>query len=600
MKPVTISGMKGGAAVPLALLITMYGALLRLDAFTGKYGTLEHPAWARVATHPLAGVASHLRPTAVSWPREPNPYVGGDPINYLKYAREMRTFYQPHVREPMFLAATRAGLAALDQQDAGVSLASAAGSTLAIFGTFLLGAAVISPAGGLLAAAIFAVEYDVITWAVDGWRDDFFTATVLFAAWALIRFHRSPSFSNALLVGGIGGVSALTRITALSFLLPALAWVAVAGRGSTRRDRAVYAGVAFIILAALIAPFLISCAIATGDPFFSINAHTVYYRSAEGLSIAQPMSAEQYIASKFARLPVATVDVGMTGLFVQPFVTKWNGVDVWSPGLAVILKWSALAGLAAMPFFANGRLVLLILLTSLVPYAFTWNVGGGGEWRFTMHAYPFYIVAAILALRGACIAVAAAIAKRPFPWRLAAQRGLVAALTLLVAAAVWSLALPWLVIREVIQNRDSVSIETGGRDWAFYRGGWSEPHLEGQVPVRVSHSERASVFLPLPNKESYTIVVRADPVAPDVQKTLTVLFNSQVVGRFQMAWDPQRVGSYRAILPAAWVKPGINELTLVPDAMAPAGTAGPRFAWMPASQRIGVRLWQIRIVPDSP
>ena len=63
MKPVTISGMKGGAAVPLALLITMYGALLRLDAFTGKYGTLEHPAWARVATHQLAGVASHLRPT---------------------------------------------------------------------------------------------------------------------------------------------------------------------------------------------------------------------------------------------------------------------------------------------------------------------------------------------------------------------------------------------------------------------------------------------------------------------------------------------------------------------------------------------------------
>ena len=181
----------------LALLITMYGALLRLDALTGKYGTLEHPAWARVATHPLAGVASHLRPTAVSWPREPNPYVGGDPINYLKYAREMRTFYQPHVREPMFLAATRAGLAALDQQDAGVSLASAAGSTLAIFGTFLLGAAVISPAGGLLAAAIFAVEYDVITWAVDGWRDDFFTATVLFAAWSLIRFHRSPSFSKS-------------------------------------------------------------------------------------------------------------------------------------------------------------------------------------------------------------------------------------------------------------------------------------------------------------------------------------------------------------------------------------------------------------------
>ncbi|HEY3885880.1 MAG TPA: hypothetical protein VGL62_11765, partial [Vicinamibacterales bacterium] len=42
------------AMLPLAVLVTLYGALLRLDAFTGKYGTLDHPAWARYATHELA------------------------------------------------------------------------------------------------------------------------------------------------------------------------------------------------------------------------------------------------------------------------------------------------------------------------------------------------------------------------------------------------------------------------------------------------------------------------------------------------------------------------------------------------------------------
>ena len=34
-------------------------------------------------------------------------------------------------------------------------------------------------------------------------------------------------------------------------------------------------------MGAVVAPYLISCAIATGDPLFAINYHTVYYRFAE-------------------------------------------------------------------------------------------------------------------------------------------------------------------------------------------------------------------------------------------------------------------------------------------------------------------------------
>jgi hypothetical protein len=281
----------GAAGIIAALLITFYGGLLRLDAFTAKYGTLDHPAWARFMTKDVAPLVRHVRPAIFGWPRESKPYLGGDPINYLRFARELTTFYQPHVREPVFLATTRAGLWALDGQDAGVSLASAFGSMLAIFATYLLGAALISPLGGLAAAAIMAVEYEAITWGVDGWRDDLFTATVLLAAWAFLRFHDRPSFSRALLAGGMGGLACLTRVTALSFIIPALFWVAFAGPRPGRRVRAEYAAVAGVILTAIVAPFLISCAIATGDPFFAINYHTGYYRFAEGLPIAQPMSA---------------------------------------------------------------------------------------------------------------------------------------------------------------------------------------------------------------------------------------------------------------------------------------------------------------------
>ena len=385
------------AALAAALLITLYGALLRLDAFTGKYGTLDHPAWARVMTHDIAPLTRHLRPATVNWRREPRPYIGGDPITYLQYAREMTSFYQPHVREPVFLATTRLGLWALDNQDAGISLASAAGSLVAIFAAYLLGAALVSRLGGLIAAALMAVEYNTITWAVDGWRDDTFTAAFLLSAWALVRFRDRATFGNALLVGITAGAACLTRITALSFIVPALVWLAASGKTGAR-ERLIHLGTAALLMTAVVAPFLVSCYIATGDPLFAINYHTAYYRHAEGIPIDQPMSAADYLRLKFARHPFGSLDVGINGLFVLPFTAKWLPFDVWVRGLATLLSGAALVGLALWVFSARGRLMLVIALGSLVPYAFTWNLGGGAEWRFTMHAYPFYLVAASLAL----------------------------------------------------------------------------------------------------------------------------------------------------------------------------------------------------------
>src|SRR5215813_2002117 len=56
------------------LLILSYGALLRLDAFTGKYGSLDRPAWARFMTRDVGALARHAHPAAVHWGREPRPY----------------------------------------------------------------------------------------------------------------------------------------------------------------------------------------------------------------------------------------------------------------------------------------------------------------------------------------------------------------------------------------------------------------------------------------------------------------------------------------------------------------------------------------------
>jgi 4-amino-4-deoxy-L-arabinose transferase-like glycosyltransferase len=580
-----------------ALLITAFGAFLRLDAFVQKYGPLQHPAWARVLTHRVAPLAVHVRPAFFTWRPEQRPYLGGDPINYLRYAREMTSFYQPHVREPIFLALTRASLWLLGDQDEGLSLASAIGSVLTILGVYLLGATVRSPAVGLGAALIVAIEFVLITWAPDGWRDDTFTAAVVLSAWAFLRFRRTASFADALLLGGMAGAACLTRITALSFVVPALAWLMIDCPPAERRARLRVTALATLISAAIVLPYLISCAVATGDPLYAINYHTRYYRYGEGLPSDRPMSAGEYVRSKLSSRPFATADTAATGIFVQPFRTKWNGIDPWIPGLAAVLRGCSLAGLLMLLFSPGGRLMLVILFTSIVPYALTWNIAGGGEWRFTMHAYPFFIVAAFYAIEGAWQVVVALWRNRgrvmpaALPWLRPA------ALVLAVAANLTAayLLLPWFVAREAIARGDDVSIETGGRDFAFYGSGWSTPHLES-ITVRVSRAERAIVQIPLPSRRAYDIVLRVDPVAPERQDRVTLLLNRHLLGSIHLTWNPERVGSYRVRLPAQHVVVGSNELALIPDTMVPASSAGTRFAWLDARDRLGIRLWYVRVL----
>ena len=111
----------------LVALLTFYAAALRADALAGKYGPLHGPAWVRLVNG-LATAGAHLHPRSVRWRAVRTPYVGGDPVNYVKYAREMEGFYQPKAREPVFLTTTRGFLWLLDDQDIAVSYASATAS----------------------------------------------------------------------------------------------------------------------------------------------------------------------------------------------------------------------------------------------------------------------------------------------------------------------------------------------------------------------------------------------------------------------------------------------------------------------------------------
>ena len=607
------------ASILAITAITLLGALLRLDALTVKYGWLEHPGWAVRLEQALLPVSSALRPEGAPWARVDQPYVRGDPINYLRFAREMRHFYQAHVREPVFLALTRGMLWLMRGSDIAVSYASALAGTLAIVATYLLGTAAWSRAAGLIAAAALAIELDAVKWAVDGWRDDTFMLFVALCGWAFVRLLQRPTRRWAVAAGVIAAGACLTRISALSFVVPALVWIGVRqwrGHASDitpaigsrmpharRRTIALPAVTAACVMAALVAPFLINCWRATGDPFFAINYHTVYYRAAEGRSLEEPVGALTYVAGKLRERPLGTIDTAGVGLLVFPFTNKWFGFTQWSPWLGPVLRWFAVAGLILALWSREGRLLWLILVTSLAPYAVTWSVGGGGEWRFTQHAYPFYLAAAGAAMAILGCAAVRVLRRQAELASLATRRRLrqSAAFALIVALG-WLLyvTLPYFVIREALAAGDTVSVGVSNRDLLFFDSKWSDRSGSGNVVVRVAVADRVSIRLPLPRPTEHLLTLRMDPpqlADPAYQPKVTVFVDGHTIGHVRFDFDPQRMGAYRMTVPRELAGRSFSRLDLVASHTVPAAQAGPRFAWLPGETPVAFYLWYVRVEP---
>jgi len=402
------------------LLVVGLAALLRAEALVNRQWQDQAPLGLRR----LAVVMWDLHPAGLRLSPGDQVYEG-DPFTYLGFARDMRGFYDAHVREPVFVATAKRFMDLLGGADIGLSVASAFYSTLLVAATYALGASFFSRQVGILAALALAVERQSIGFSVLGWRDDafaFFTALTLVA---IRRLADRPGLLRGVIAGLVAAAACLTRITALAYVLPALSigsLLAVRGTHGVRaRGPLIVCGVVF---AAALAPYLLTCWIAFGDPFHAINAHTVFYRGRAGLPYDTPMNAVRFLG--YQRGPVELLDTALVGLTSYPFLNKWTDFDDWIPGAAWSLRSASLLGLVAWLFVPRGRLLLVALLASLVPYAVTWEVPGGGEWRFTLHAYPFLLVAAFWALRAVAHrddrprllkALATAVLGLPVAWR---------------------------------------------------------------------------------------------------------------------------------------------------------------------------------------
>jgi len=481
-------------------LVTLAAGAFRFESLAIRYWGVAGPDWAEA----LAADIRSLRPGAF----EHAPYAeayGGDPFSYLTIARSMGAFYEPSSREPLFPALTRLALWFAADRDIGINFLSALASTLTCVSIFALGARLLSPWSGLLAALLWAIEWQAISFSVEGWRDDLFTLQVAACAAGLVALHLRPTTRGALLLGLVGGLTLLTRLSALTFLIPGIVAAVLLPSNAGRPDRLRASAIALAGMGLLAGPFMISCALGYGDPFHAVNVHAAFYRNRAGLEGSGGLTAVQFLAQ--SRLPWEFVETGFVGLTSFPFLNKWSGFGAWLSGLGDAVRLLALAGLPILLLRPAGLVALVVLFSSIAPYAWTWDIPGGSEWRFTLPAYPFYLVSAAIAVESAIrfIADVRARAARRAALHGALRYGVVAGVLLLGVPWIHQ-KLDWLRVAEAIRSGRSTMIQAGAEAGDVFASGWRH-RSDGGGAFEMNEAE-ARLRIPLPEGRRARAVLR--------------------------------------------------------------------------------------------
>jgi hypothetical protein len=284
-------------------------------------------------------------------------------------------------------------------------------------------------------------------------------------------------------------------------------------------------------------------------------------------------------------------------VFAYPFNNKWVGIDTWLPGLGRLLSWFAILGMIGWLWSRDGRLLSCVLLGSMIPFSATWTVRGGAEWRFTLFAYSFYLVAAfwfVERLMGRALQL-----RRGLTLRKTAGQALGMA-TIVVAGICWTFLMPYIVMHESLAEGDAAMIRAGERDRFLLAQGWSDLVVTHNVTTRFSTEPAASIRLPLPQTRPYKLFLRIDPLHYPEAPTqrVHISLNGEAVSVLDLAWNPERVGEYSFMLPAASVRRGPNMLTLRAETMVPISRAGTAFPEVPRDRDVGLRLWYMLVVPS--
>jgi len=578
-------------------IILAYGSLLRIDAITDRYGPVASPQWiASLQTRSFLK-PNTIRPSSFLWSREPlYPHRDGvsthyfsDPYIYLDVARHRASFYAAHFREPVFTFVTREFLRGFHDQDVAVSFASAFFSVLAVWMTYVLGAAVWSRLVGLVAALALSLDKDVIALASLGWRDDAYMAAVALCVYLMLRLWRagqSPAgvtrlgrfqldngYLEASVLGVTAGFAIMTRLMAVSLLTFGVGYFILLARTSWRR-KLTMAAIAAGLAIAVSAPYFINCWKVYGDPFYTFNVHGTFYSAAEGQTFHDSTSA--YVAKKLTSQPLDTIDTVAQGMTTYPFGNKWHGLDAWHARAGEWAATAAIIGMIALASTAAGRLLLISMVGAMIPFSFTWKVDA--NFRFTEFTYPALLIAAGVTVDIAWRAVRFALVPRSrlqpsthppihpslhprvwLGWVAVVAAGAMSMGFVLRVAPAW-------ICRSALRSHETAMLTAGSRDGAFFTRGWSSVIHAGDVVSLRAATIDGVLSLPLPIVTDYTVSLRMDPFPRPLDSTpprlpvVDVTLNGASLGAVEMHWTIDRVGSYEIVLPRADVRAGANAL----------------------------------------
>ena len=109
----------------------------------------------------------------------------------------------------------------------------------------------------------------------------------------------------------------------------------------------------------------------------------------------------------------------------------------------------------------------------------------------------------------------------------------------------------------------------------------------------------ATARLLLPDIRPYTLVMRIQPLDASnlPQQKIDVAINGRTLGALTLTWNPERIGDYRLDVPAALVRPGLNELAFRSERMMLVRDGREPFPTTASDRPVAFRLWYVTIVP---
>ncbi|MGH9461162.1 MAG: hypothetical protein ACRD1X_08080, partial [Vicinamibacteria bacterium] len=382
---------RGGQWAPVgaAALLVLVGTLFRVDALLVRSHLVD--------TSPVAAAAhERMRPLLPDYRAfyrpnfRDNPYRA-DVRSYLDRAATMRpgTFYAASFREPFYVVLVKFFVWLSGGREIGALLQSLFFSIAVLPLIFVLATRWFGRWWAVAALLPIVLHEWLVFEAPSGYRESAYSFFLLCFAASVFLPSTKPRMTRAVLWGVLGAMICLIRITGASFVVPLLI---LAGWTSRKEGGWKACGVALLTIVVLVGPYLLSCTLAHGDPFYAISFHTQFWLRAENPDrSADQVSVFRYLLEFHGMGELLAGE--LRGLTILPVRSFWNGLRHFP-----LLGWLVLAGgLVGLIFSLPTRFQFLLVAYwgHLIPFAYIQNFPSGRAPRFVMPAFFFLVLAAV-------------------------------------------------------------------------------------------------------------------------------------------------------------------------------------------------------------